>query len=339
MAPVPITTQEVSLSTQEHQWARVRAQLEARLGSDIFKGFCERIQLATITENVIILTVSSEFLQNWVIDHYGELLFKLWENETGITHNIRIGVRKVKGFKKPVQVPEKPVPQITASKQKRAKDLFKKSTKIFQKKTLAVVTEHEAREPVAEDTIFKQFTQPTNPGSETELRFQILCFRLEIEQLRKKVMVEEIVLNSIAKTSVNLTAMLQVFQWSVEYTRKHGRQIFPSRIQSYLFECVDVKLRVADIQLITALHFGVPVSEILNNRRTRRVVRPRQIAMWLCRQLTQKSLPEIGRRFGGRDHTTTLHGLRKIDELLEKDSDGTFANTLTILRKTIDART
>ena len=67
-------------------------------------------------------------------------------------------------------------------------------------------------------------------------------------------------------------------------------------------------------------------------RRTRAVARPRQIAMWLCKQHTTRSYPDIGRRFGGRDHTTVLHGVRKIEELMALD-DQIARDVETLTRK------
>ena len=60
-------------------------------------------------------------------------------------------------------------------------------------------------------------------------------------------------------------------------------------------------------------HFGVNRGDLLSSRRNRSIVRPRQIGMYLAKSLTARSLPEIGRRFGGRDHTTVLHAIRKIE--------------------------
>jgi len=74
------------------------------------------------------------------------------------------------------------------------------------------------------------------------------------------------------------------------------------------------RIKVEDILRIVSRHFAVPKSEILSDRRHRSVVRPRQIGMYLAKQLTSRSLPEIGRRFGNRDHTTVLHAIRKIDK-------------------------
>lgn len=79
------------------------------------------------------------------------------------------------------------------------------------------------------------------------------------------------------------------------------------------------KVKIEDIQKLVATHFNVSRADILSSRRTANVVRPRQIAMYLSKVLTPRSLPEIGRRFGGRDHTTVLHAVRKVDDLIGKD--------------------
>jgi chromosomal replication initiator protein len=79
------------------------------------------------------------------------------------------------------------------------------------------------------------------------------------------------------------------------------------------------RVTVDDIQKAAAEHFGLKQSDLLSERRTRAVARPRQAAMWLAKQLTTRSLPDIGRRFGGRDHTTVLHAVRRIEELKAAD--------------------
>jgi chromosomal replication initiator protein len=80
------------------------------------------------------------------------------------------------------------------------------------------------------------------------------------------------------------------------------------------------RVRIEEIQRIVARHYNVSRSDLLSSRRTANVVRPRQIAMYLAKTLTLRSLPEIGRRFGGRDHTTVLHAVRKIESLIGTDN-------------------
>ncbi|WP_430910596.1 chromosomal replication initiator protein DnaA [Methylobacterium sp. sgz302541] len=80
------------------------------------------------------------------------------------------------------------------------------------------------------------------------------------------------------------------------------------------------RIKIEDIQKLVASRYNVSRSDILSERRTAAVVKPRQIAMYLSKVLTLRSLPEIGRRFGGRDHTTVLHAVRKIEKLIGEDS-------------------
>ena len=81
------------------------------------------------------------------------------------------------------------------------------------------------------------------------------------------------------------------------------------------------RVKIEDIQRLVANHYNVSRADILSSRRTATVVRPRQIAMYLAKSLTLRSLPEIGRRFGGRDHTTVLHAVRKIEGMVTTDQE------------------
>ena len=92
------------------------------------------------------------------------------------------------------------------------------------------------------------------------------------------------------------------------------------------------RVTVDDIQKATSEHFGLKQADLISERRNRAIARPRQAAMWLAKQLTTRSLPDIGRRFGGRDHTTVLHAVRRIEEL--KAGDPQLARDLeTLTRK------
>ena len=91
------------------------------------------------------------------------------------------------------------------------------------------------------------------------------------------------------------------------------------------------KVKIEDIQKLVASHFNVSRGDILSARRTASVVRPRQIAMYLSKLLTPRSLPEIGRRFGGRDHTTVLHAVRKITGLVT--TDATLSEEIELLKR------
>lgn len=94
------------------------------------------------------------------------------------------------------------------------------------------------------------------------------------------------------------------------------------------------RIRIEEIQRIVARHYNVSKQDLLSSRRTRTIVKPRQVAMYLAKMLTPRSLPEIGRRFGGRDHTTVLHAVRKIEDLV--GADGKLAQELELLKRLIN---
>uniref|UniRef100_Q11MG9 Chromosomal replication initiator protein DnaA n=2 Tax=Phyllobacteriaceae TaxID=69277 RepID=Q11MG9_CHESB len=93
------------------------------------------------------------------------------------------------------------------------------------------------------------------------------------------------------------------------------------------------RVRIEDIQRIVARHYNVSKTELLSNRRTRSIVKPRQVAMYLAKVMTPRSLPEIGRRFGGRDHTTVLHAVRKIEGMSGDDKQ--LAQEIELLKRLI----
>jgi chromosomal replication initiator protein len=83
--------------------------------------------------------------------------------------------------------------------------------------------------------------------------------------------------------------------------------------------CNERKVTVDQIQRTVSEHYGLKQSDLISERRARAVARPRQVAMWIAKQITTRSLPDIGRRFGGRDHTTVLHAVRRIEQLKAED--------------------
>lgn len=88
-----------------------------------------------------------------------------------------------------------------------------------------------------------------------------------------------------------------------------------------LFAVQDKLISIDNIQLVVSEYYKIKVKDLISKRRSRSVARPRQVAMTLSKELTNHSLPEIGNAFGGRDHTTVLHGCRKVAELRETDTD------------------
>jgi chromosomal replication initiator protein len=94
------------------------------------------------------------------------------------------------------------------------------------------------------------------------------------------------------------------------------------------------KVSVEEIQRKVSDHYNIRLSEMVGPKRLRAFARPRQVAMYLCKQMTSRSLPEIGRRFGGRDHTTVMHGVKRVEELRIQDAQ--IADDLEILRRSLE---
>ena len=116
-----------------------------------------------------------------------------------------------------------------------------------------------------------------------------------------------------------------------------GRDISLETTQEVLHDLLranDRRVTIEEIQKQVASHFNIRVSDMHSARRARSVARPRQVAMYLAKQLTTRSLPEIGRKFGGRDHTTVMHAVRKVDELREHDV--TFKEDVELLRRMLE---
>lgn len=78
---------------------------------------------------------------------------------------------------------------------------------------------------------------------------------------------------------------------------------------------------IAEIQAAVSARFDIPLYEMTSARRAKEIARPRQVAMYLCRNMTRNSLPDIGRRFGNRDHTTVIHAIKRIEALRKEDGE------------------
>ena len=95
------------------------------------------------------------------------------------------------------------------------------------------------------------------------------------------------------------------------------------------------KVSIEEIQRQVSEHYNIRLSDMIGPRRMRSFARPRQVAMYLCKQMTSRSLPEIGRRFGGRDHTTVMHGVKRIEALRHQDAQ--IAEDLEMLRRALES--
>jgi chromosomal replication initiator protein len=102
-----------------------------------------------------------------------------------------------------------------------------------------------------------------------------------------------------------------------------------------VLKAFDRRVTIQEIQKRVAEHWSIRVTEMSSARRSRNIARPRQVAMYLAKQLTQKSLPDIGRHFGDRDHTTVMHAVARVTALMA--TDAAFAEDVELLRRLLES--
>ncbi|TCR90830.1 chromosomal replication initiator protein DnaA [Rhizobium sp. BK376] len=172
-----------------------------------------------------------------------------------------------------------------------------------------------------------------------EMRLEILKRRLEVARQEDPSL--DIPADLLSHVARNVTASGRELEGAFNqllFRRSFEPNLTVERVDELLAHLVGSgeprRVRIEDIQRIVARHYNVSRQELVSNRRTRVIVKPRQIAMYLSKTLTPRSFPEIGRRFGGRDHTTVLHAVRKIEELISGDSK--LSHEIELLKRLIN---
>ena len=173
-----------------------------------------------------------------------------------------------------------------------------------------------------------------------DLRLRMLRARLEARAADYPgVEVEDAVLEMLAhRVTSNLRVLEGALTRLLAFASLTGRPMTVDLAQDCLADVLrasDRRLDMDVIQARVAEHYGLTLTELLGPKRARCVARPRQVAMYLAKTLTERSLPEIGRSFGGRDHTTVIHGVRRIEAL--RGTDERIARDVEALRRTLQA--
>lgn len=154
-----------------------------------------------------------------------------------------------------------------------------------------------------------------------ELRLGILQSKIENIQCP----IPEKVLEFLArKITSNVRELEGALNRVVAHATLVGREITMDTVTDVLSDLLrahDKRITVEDIQRAVANHYNVKMSDMHSARRSVTIARPRQVAMYLSKQLTSKSLPEIGRKFGGKDHTTVMHAIKRIEEIRASDME------------------
>ena len=173
-----------------------------------------------------------------------------------------------------------------------------------------------------------------------ELRLGILQTKVDLyrEQYPGLVIADGVLEFLAHRISTNVRVLEGALTRLFAFASLVGREIDLELAQDCLADILrasDRKITVEEIQRKVSEHYNIRLADLIGPKRVRTLARPRQIAMWLAKNLTNRSLPDIGRRFGGRDHTTVMHGVRKIDEL--RGTDSQIADDLELLRRALEA--
>jgi chromosomal replication initiator protein len=172
-----------------------------------------------------------------------------------------------------------------------------------------------------------------------EMRLEILKRRLDVARLEDSSLdIPAELLQHVARSVTASGRELEGAFNQLVFRRSFEPNLTVERVDELLAHLVGSgeprRVRIEDIQRVVARHYNVSRQELVSNRRTRVIVKPRQIAMYLAKTLTPRSFPEIGRRFGGRDHTTVLHAVRKIEELISGDTK--LSHEIELLKRLIN---
>ena len=162
-------------------------------------------------------------------------------------------------------------------------------------------------------------------GPDYEMRYEMLTQRIATARVEDPGFdIPEDIVSHVARSVTASGRELEGAFNQLIFRRSFEPNLSVERVDELLAHLVGAgeakRVRIEDIQRIVARHYNVSRQELVSNRRTRVIVKPRQVAMYLAKMLTPRSFPEIGRRFGGRDHTTVLHAVRKIEELIGGDT-------------------
>jgi chromosomal replication initiator protein len=160
-----------------------------------------------------------------------------------------------------------------------------------------------------------------NPA-DFELRLNIIVKKLE--SMPQADVPEDVVMFLARRISANVRELEGALNRVVAYSMLSGRAIdmdFTAETLADLLRSTQRRITIDEIQRRVSDHYRIKQTEMSSARRAREVARPRQVAMYLAKQLTPRSLPEIGRRFGGRDHTTVIHAVKQIEKLRQTDAE------------------
>ena len=236
--------------------------------------------------------------------------------------------------------------QFIRGKEAMQEEFFHTFNALVDRQSTIVISSDRA--PSNLDRIQSRITSRLSGGLVVEIEPSDFDLRLEIikkkhestkqQFLDTKDLSEEVLKLLAAESQASIRDVIGALNRIQAFSRIYNKSPNVTESKIILKDIISVNARnlsIENIQKTVASYFTISLNEMLSPRRSRSLVRPRQIAMYLAKSITSRSLPEIGRKFGGRDHTTVMHAVKKIEEL--KLSDVNFNEDLELLKRLIDS--
>src|SRR5713101_3662553 len=414
---------------EQDRWSRVKGRLRSSVGEDVYSSWFARMDLESVQDESVRLSVPTRFLKSWIQAHYAERVLTCWQAEMPEVHRIDLTVRTAMRCaaparealapleqRRPERADGRPAPELRATAiapVSASHDalggspldprLTFGSFVIGRSNTLAHAAARQVAEGRRGDSVMfnplyihagvglgkthllQAVTWAGNSGSERKVLYltaEKFMYGFVAALKTQTALAFKEALRGIDVLVIDDLQFLQGKSTQAEFCHTlnalidAGRQVViaadrppsdlesfdvPAPVLDYLARTIThngrdlegainrllahsklnaqpvtlemaerevrdlirpqepKRIKIEDIQRVVARQYNVTRSDLLSSRRTANVVRPRQVAMYLAKTLTLRSLPEIGRRFGGRDHTTVLHAVRKIEALVAKD--------------------
>jgi chromosomal replication initiator protein len=393
---------------EQDRWSRVKGRLRSSVGEDVYSSWFARMDLESVQDESVHLSVPTRFLKSWIQAHYAERVLTCWQAEMPEVHRVDVTVRTAMRVAAPAKEAPAPVePRRSEGRDGRPSSELRNtaiapvsashealggspldprltfgSFVVGRSNTLAHAAARQVAEGRRGDSVMfnplyihagvglgkthllQAVTWAGNSGTERKVLYLTAADRppSDLESLDERVRSRLAGGLVVEMGSLGEELRLGILKSRVAAARAHHATFdVPAPVLDYLARTIThngrdlegainrllahsklnatpvtlemaerevrdlirpmepKRIKIEDIQRVVARQYNVSRSDLLSSRRTANVVRPRQVAMYLAKTLTLRSLPEIGRRFGGRDHTTVLHAVRKIEALVGKD--------------------
>ncbi len=228
--------------------------------------------------------------------------------------------------------------QFICGKEHSQEEFFHTFNALIDQKSLVVISADKS--PHDLDKMEERLSSRLSWGLVADIHPTTFELRLGILQSKVQTLKIDIppkVLEFIAhRISSNVREVEGALNRIVAHAELVGREVtleMAHEVLADLLRAHDRRVTVEEIQRKVAEHYNLRLADMASSRRTRSIARPRQVAMYLAKQLTQMSLPEIGRKFGGKDHTTVMHAVKRVEQLT--DSDAAMAEDIELLRRSL----